>query len=172
MSPVPLPWSRQRDGRRRHRCTYGESWRLYGFSLSLGPAMVDTARIPRMGERTAEFRKGYGSCQCGCGGWVDTTDSSGLFMRFIQDDDAVAVSSRRWEILSSLARRLPSGGGTPGGGLSLPVRHRLRERQMPAGLRIEFMRSTGLRMMVLRSAPCSTVSDTSASGRARSHSFL
>jgi hypothetical protein len=47
-----------------------------------------------MGERTAEFRKGYGSCQCGCGGWVDTTDSPGLFMRFIQDDDAVAAGRR------------------------------------------------------------------------------
>jgi hypothetical protein len=56
--------------------------------------MVDPARIPRLGERTAEFQQGYGRCQCGCGGWVDTTDGSGLFMRFIPEHDAVAVSRR------------------------------------------------------------------------------
>ena len=56
--------------------------------------MVEPARIPRLGERTADFQHGYGRCQCGCGGLVDATDASGLFVRFIQDHDAVAVSRR------------------------------------------------------------------------------
>lgn len=56
--------------------------------------MPDLSRMPRWGERTAEYQQGYGRCQCGCGGLVEETDGAGLFVRFIQDHDAVAVSRR------------------------------------------------------------------------------
>lgn len=44
--------------------------------------------------------------------------------------------------------------------------------QMPAGLRMVFKRSIGFKTIVLMSAPCSTVRETSTSGLARAHSFL
>ena len=71
-------------------------------------------------------------------------------------------------VLKIAATNLPT--VTLGKALSHP-RYR-RGCQMPAGLRIVLMRSTGLSTMVLMSAPCSTVSEISASGRARSHNFL
>ena len=57
-------------------------------------AMSEPARIPRLGERTAEFQHGYGRCQCGCGGLVEALDTAGRYRRFIADHDAIAVRRR------------------------------------------------------------------------------
>lgn len=59
--------------------------------------MSESVRIPRFGERTAEFQHGYGRCQCGCGGMVLETGATGLYARFIEGHDAIAVSRRAGE---------------------------------------------------------------------------
>lgn len=79
---------------RSQNCAYDVFLQFKGRSLPFEPTMVDPVRVPRPGERTADFQHGYGRCQCGCGGLVDGTDASGLFVRFIRDHDAVAVSRR------------------------------------------------------------------------------
>lgn len=56
--------------------------------------MTTPSRIPRFGERTAEFQQGYGRCQCGCGGLVTVRDERGLYARYLPDHDAPAVSRR------------------------------------------------------------------------------